>query len=278
MAGVFRRAWQRSRQRPWVPAYSSGPQTISVPAGSLTLTGFAPTVTATANQTVAVPAGTLTLTAYAPAAVASNNQTVSVPAGTLTLTGYAPDVQVAATGTTVQVPAATLSLTGFAPVVVAPATIAIPAGSLTLTGFAPSVAVRADQVIAVPLGELTLTGYAPTVATTGIVSVPVGSLTLTGYAPIVTNGEAASQLAGRVVRRRRTKFQPAPVEAVEREGEDEPKTTTLVPQEAMQLLMQEAKAEAGNAIKKARVASVKRRMRIEQEDERAIERALFDWF
>jgi len=39
---------------------------VSVPVGSLTLTGFAPTAVATANQKVAVPKGSLTLTGFAP--------------------------------------------------------------------------------------------------------------------------------------------------------------------------------------------------------------------
>lgn len=149
----------------------------------------APASAPSSGVTVSVPAGSLSLTGYAPTVTATANQTVSVPAGSLTLTGYAPDVQVTATGTTVQVPAASLSLTGYAPDVVAPQNVTVPAASLTLTALQPTVRVGADQVVAVPLSELTLTGFAPVVATTSIVSVPAGSLTLTGYAPTVTNGE-----------------------------------------------------------------------------------------
>ncbi len=39
---------------------------ISIPAGSLTLTGYAPTVVTAAGNLIEVPAGTLTLTGYAP--------------------------------------------------------------------------------------------------------------------------------------------------------------------------------------------------------------------
>jgi len=119
--------------------------TVSVPAGSLTLTGYAPTVVTTANQTVAVPTGSLTLTGYAPTVVASDHKTVSVPSGTLTLTGYAPTVSVAAN-----------------------VLVSVPSGTLTLTGYAPTVVTTANQTVSVPSGTLTLTGYAPTVAVSGL--------------------------------------------------------------------------------------------------------------
>jgi len=123
---------------PWVPlaVVAGGGQTIAVPAGALTLTGFAPTVSAAANVVVSVPAGALALTGFAPTVV--NPHTIAVPAGALTLTGFAPSV-----------------LSG--------ATIAVPAGSLTLTGFAPSVVTTGNQLVTVPAGNLTITGYAPTV-------------------------------------------------------------------------------------------------------------------
>ena len=158
------------------------PQTVSVPAGTLTLTGYAPGVAATDHQTIAVPSGSLTLAGYAPSVVAP--QAVSVPAGALTLTGYAPTV-VAISGQVVGVPAGALTLTGYAPTVLAPVSVAVPAGVLTLTGYAPTV--EAPRTIGVPAGALTLTGYAPTVETTSnqSVDVPAGSLTLTGYAPTV---------------------------------------------------------------------------------------------
>lgn len=50
--------------------------TIAVPLGALSLTGFAPTVTASGSQSIAVPAGTLTLTGYAPT-VAAGTFTIS---------------------------------------------------------------------------------------------------------------------------------------------------------------------------------------------------------
>lgn len=56
------------------------------PTGTLTLTGFAPTVTQ--DATVAPATGTLILTGYAPSLTQST--TLSPPTGALTLTGFYP--------------------------------------------------------------------------------------------------------------------------------------------------------------------------------------------
>ena len=172
-----------------------GGTTISVPAGSLALTGFAPIVSATANQTIAVPAGALTLAGFAPTVNVGANQTISVPAGSLTITGFAPTVNVGV-NQNIAVPAGSLSLTGFAPTISTSANqpIAVPVGSLTLTGFAPTVVQTAHQTISVPLGTLVMAGYAPTVSASGsyTISVPLGALVLTGYAPVVNNSGASA--------------------------------------------------------------------------------------
>jgi hypothetical protein len=162
---------------------------IDVPAGALSLTGFAPTVTASDHQTVAVPAGSLTLTANAPTIVVSEHQTIAVPAGTLSLTGIAPTIAVT-DHQTIEVPAGTLSLTGLAPTIAVTAHqyIAVPAGSLTLTGFAPTIQNGANLIIDVPAGAITMTGLAPTINVTAhqYIDVPAGALSLTGFAPTVT--------------------------------------------------------------------------------------------
>jgi hypothetical protein len=164
----------------WVPgSASSGPQTIAVPAGSLVLTGYAPTVRV--PRTLPVPAGSLVLTGYAPTVNAPYR--VSVPAGGLVLTAFAPIVRAQ---TTLSVPAGSLTLTGFAPTVRAPATLPVPAGSLVLTGYAPTV--KTPYAVAVPSGNITLTGLIPTVRAPAAISVPVGSLVLTGFAPTVLTG------------------------------------------------------------------------------------------
>lgn len=150
--------------------FNTATPAVDVPAASLTLTGYAPTVTATANQTVSAPAGALTLTGYAPSITAGGNQTVDVPVASLTLTGNVPTV----TATAHQI-------------------VSAPAGALTLTGHAPTVNVDASRTVDVPAGTLTLTVYAPTVTATGhqVISVPAGALYLSGYEPTVTNGEVS---------------------------------------------------------------------------------------
>lgn len=75
-----------------VPEAAGADITVSAPAGSLTLTGYAPTVQVSSNQAIQVPAGTLTLTGNAPTVATTANQLIAVPAGALTLTGYAPTV------------------------------------------------------------------------------------------------------------------------------------------------------------------------------------------
>lgn len=70
----------------------SANNTIAVPLGELTLTGYAPTVSTTAHQTIAVPKGAIVLTGYAPTVVSTSANVIAVPAGSLVLTGYAPTV------------------------------------------------------------------------------------------------------------------------------------------------------------------------------------------
>lgn len=247
---------------------TGGGAAVSVPAGALSLTGYAPTVTATANQTVAVPAGSLTLTAYAPTVTAGANQVVAVPAGSLSLTGFAPTVQVTS-GSTILVPAGALSLTGYAPTVVNPNTVAVPAGSITLTGYAPTVVVRADQIVAVPAATLTLTGFAPGVAYTAnnTISVPAGALSLTGYAPTVSNGEVVEVKrqtgAGRPRRRQRV--------VIAIDGED---FVVESEEEAVALLDQAKEAaqeKAEQAIKRAAAARKREPRKVLADARKALE-------
>ena len=104
---------------------------ISVPAGSLSLTGFAPVI----QKTITVPVGSLSFTGFAPTvSVGSPNVTIPVPAGSLSLNGFAPTVR---TERLVLVPAGTLLLNSFAPSI--QLTITVPAGALSFNGFAPAV-------------------------------------------------------------------------------------------------------------------------------------------
>lgn len=139
------------------PTSAGGGVTVAVPAGSLTLTGNAPTVTATANKLIAVPAGALTLTGFAPTVVTP--RTVAVPAGALTLTAFAPTVRVGADKI-----------------------VSVPTGSLSLTALAPTVTTTANVSVSVPAAALTLTGYAPTVLASGVIPEPSSGPTPAGRA------------------------------------------------------------------------------------------------
>jgi len=89
---------------------------INPGVASLTLTGFAPTVTQTAHQEVSPGVASLTLTGFAPTVTQTANQEVSPGTEILTLTGFAPTVE--QTGSLELIPGtASLTLTGFAPTV-----------------------------------------------------------------------------------------------------------------------------------------------------------------
>lgn len=72
LIGLAREPWSLfGRRRIWSPV-SAPAGTISVPAGALTLTGFAPSVSNSAGNTIDVPAAALTLTGYAPSIASTN--------------------------------------------------------------------------------------------------------------------------------------------------------------------------------------------------------------
>ena len=213
--------------RPWLaftiavaPAAVSG---ITIPAGSLALTGYAPSLNIQPTQ---VPAGAMTLQGAEPQlatpiiAVGWNDSNDSwsyvggrglvggaqpsfvvgfVPApGSLTFAGLAPTVVVSgSSGSTVAPGAGSLTLTGLAPTVAATAnrTAAPAAGTLTLSGLVPTVISTANRVAAPGAGALALAGLAPTVAATDdrTAAPGAGALSLTGLAPTVIS--SASSIA-----------------------------------------------------------------------------------
>ena len=176
-----------------------------VPLGTLTATGFAPTVER--SWTIPVPVGSLTAAGAAPTATiprpavgpfqfASHALTVntygaftkgvagdvtrSPGAGALALTGLAPTVE---RSWVVTPGVGTLTATGLAPTAERSWTVAVPVGSLTLAGAAPTT--ERSWVITPDTGTLTFAGAVPTAERSWTVSPAAGSLTLTGYAPTV---------------------------------------------------------------------------------------------
>lgn len=125
----------------------------SVPTGSLSLTGFAPTVA----LTIAVGVGALTFTGFAP--TAGESVPVTVPAGSLTLTGAAPSA-VVAIGAHPGV--GSLTLTGFAPTpiaTVASRAIGIHSRSEIGTPMVLSDEVVADETIAIFEDGIDISNY-----------------------------------------------------------------------------------------------------------------------
>jgi hypothetical protein len=93
-------------------------QVVVPTTATLTLTTFAPTVTATQNQLVVPTTKALVITTFAPTVTASDHKVVTPTTATLTLTTFAPVVT--ATDHQVVTPGvAALVLTTFAPTVTA---------------------------------------------------------------------------------------------------------------------------------------------------------------
>ena len=185
--------------------------TVTPGVGSLTLTGYAGTLTADSSATPGVQA--LAITGLAPTVSAAFSATPGV--GSLTLTGLAPTVTAASSATPgVQALALTglaptvtgassadpgpgsLTLTGFAPTLTADSSATPDVHALIITGYAPTVTASSgavDVTVTPGLGSLVLTGFAPTLSADASVTPDVGSLTLTGYAPTVSTGGQRSQ-------------------------------------------------------------------------------------
>lgn len=148
---------------------SSSTTTVTVDAGTLTLTGQSATNTVTA----AVGAGTVTLTGQSVAL----QQQQPVTAGSTSLTGQSIGVTI-----TVPISPGTLSLTGSDVTVVPPSgsvSVAVDPGTLTLTGQS----VTSLTTVPVSAASSSLTGQNIGVTTT--ITVEPGSITLTGQAVAV---------------------------------------------------------------------------------------------
>lgn len=142
----------------WVPVAAAGTD-VQVAAGSLAISGYAPTI----SQPVAlVPGyGSLTLTGFAPSVTQSAGTNVLPAVGSLAIAGYAPSV---AQPNNVTAGVGSVTITGYAPVVVQPQTAVPSVGNLAITGYAPSVSQSSASPNLIPgFGALSITGYAPTI-------------------------------------------------------------------------------------------------------------------
>ena len=123
---------------------------ITVPVGSLTLTGQAPTL----ELAVDVPVGSISITGQTPELMID----VGVPAGSLTLTGHIPGVDVEG-DETVDVPVGSLSLAGQTPTLFVGKEVEVPTGTITMTGYPVTIKViEGEVVLSADATFITLTG------------------------------------------------------------------------------------------------------------------------
>lgn len=256
--------------RPFEPnapaiAVGSTPDT-SIPATSLGLTGFAPTVdiserTSRGRQSpvfgleyrfpqgirrnlnrnisaisssgafgVTIPAGSLSFTTYAPSVFSGSkaptrgvgfaylspltrfdgfqslnygvagNTRVAVPTGTLTFSGIAPTVTVSA-NFSVEVPATGVTFTTYVPTVAGSNNVTVSPGvaSLTFTGYAPTVSASGALSVEIPSSGLIFNTYAPTVGVGQTIAIPRSSLRYTTYAPQIRTDTGVRRSRDRLV-------------------------------------------------------------------------------
>jgi hypothetical protein len=137
-------------------------------AGTVTITGYAPTAEGDTGTSVNVtpPAGTITLAGLAPTFAASDHQTAEPGAGAVTITGLAPTFT-AGDDKTATPPAGAVTITGLAPTFTAGDAVVStpPAGAVTITGLVPVVTTTDHQTAEPGVGTVTITGQVPAVIT-----------------------------------------------------------------------------------------------------------------
>jgi len=179
----------------YAPTASASDHILIVPGvGTIVLDGYAPTVNSGANASITPGAGSATITGYAPDVQGSAHATIVPGAGAATITGYTPDVQSGAH--VAKTPdAAAATITGYAPGVSISSSMTITpgTGALTFAGSEPDQELGVEPPAA---GSLVLTGYAPTVASPIYQTPGVGALAFTGYAPSVSISQSRTIAPG----------------------------------------------------------------------------------
>lgn len=124
---------------------NAGGTTISPGKGSLTFTGYVPSIDQ--PQSIAPANGALTFTGYAP--TISQLQAIAPAKGALAFTGYTP------------------SITQGAGQVINPSK-----GSLVFAGYAPAISQGAARILTPLSGHFSFTGYIPMITQGGTITVP----------------------------------------------------------------------------------------------------------
>jgi hypothetical protein len=166
----------------FAPTIMPGSVTITLPAGSVPVSGHAPTVTA-GSVTLTLPAGSVPIAGHAPT-VTPGAVTLTLPIGSVPVTGHPPNVL--PDDTTIAMPLGNVPVTGYAPTVTpGDVTIAMPNGVVTITGFPPTIQ-SGDVAITMPLGSVPVSGHAPSILPGDVIlTLPIGSVSIVGYPPTI---------------------------------------------------------------------------------------------
>jgi len=173
---------------------------VDTDTGAITLTGFAPTVTASDHQEVLPDVGSITYSGFSPTIeLPVNNSgfspTIELPVniqpdvGAVVFTGFEPTVSA---GANVEVlpDVGAVTFAGFAPTVSTTANIDVQpdVGTIAFAGFAPAISYSDDVEVTPDVGTLNLTGFEPTVLSTAHIEVnpDTGTVSLVGFSPDVS--------------------------------------------------------------------------------------------
>lgn len=161
---------------------------VTVPLGTMVVTGQTPGATVLERNYSATPLGTIVATGNVPGATVLERNYSGTPLGTLVITGNVPSETVTERNYSAT-PLGTITTAGNVPgaTTTEGAAIALPLGTLTASGIAPTATSSEHVVTTGVLGTLTLGANTPNATVTtsdGHTSTLFGTTTaLTGYAP-----------------------------------------------------------------------------------------------
>lgn len=104
---------------------NSGDIQLTPAAGSIAITGYAPTVARTANQALNAGVGSVVITGYAPTVARTANQSLQLTQGAIAITGYAPTVN-RTQNQSLTTAAGSIAIVGYAPSVMQAAPAIVP--------------------------------------------------------------------------------------------------------------------------------------------------------
>lgn len=184
---------------------TAGNTAVNLGVGSLSITGYAPTVTQALAAGYSFAAiheyrdnGSISVTSWIPlnhlTAQGANASYVVRGSQGINSWSYVVPTAAGVVDTPINPGVGSITITGYAPTIAQGANQSIlPAvGSLTIMGYAPTLAQTANQSVLPSAGSLAITGYAPSVSQPHSVAPAAGIIAITGYAPTVTQATSSS--------------------------------------------------------------------------------------